>query len=347
MLAMDIAEKVGCLVPDHKPAMLYLNGSPYGNSYVLIEHLNDKWLKSRYGHDNYIIIRTTGHHEQRKNNPEYRKLLKWATDKNIRMTMEEAGKRIDIENLSRWFLSQFFTAGHDMYQGPIVLDRTKPDAKWFWINWDMDAAFTNPIEPEKKHIWEKENSIYNVMMNPVRDRKNPKTARYQNEDPRAILFRRMHQEDPKYKAYFERLFMDVMNHRLSPDQLDQWFKTRYRQITAFQPSEKSYLNNKIRPFITHRPEFLRGIMQKYFGSEESVTCAVEGIEKTKTLIDGIAYNDNYEGWYFKGATITVALTETSDRQIDHWLVNDRIVNAKDKSLTHKIDAPAIIRPVFK
>jgi hypothetical protein len=348
MLAMDIAEKCGCLVPDRKPAMLYLNGAPYGDSYVLVEHLNDKWLHSRYGHDNYVIIRTTGHHEQRKNNARYQKLLKWANDKNIRMTMEEVGKRVDIDNLSRWFLSQFYTAGYDMYQGPLVLDRTKPDAKWFWINWDMDAAFTyNKVEPEKEHVWEKENCIRNVMLNPVRDRKNPKTARYQNEDPRAILFRRMHQEDINYRVYFERLFMEVMNHKLSPRQLDAWYNNRYREIMAFQPSEKSYLEKQIRPFITHRSEYLRGLMQKYIGSEKSFSCAVEGIENTKTIIDGIVYDQSYKGWYFNGATISVAPAHESDRTIDHWLINDRIVQSNGRSLIHTINGHTVIRPVFK
>lgn len=347
-LAMDIAEKCGCLVPDRKPVMLYLNGAPYGDSYVLIEHLNDKWLHSRYDHDNYIIIRTTGHHEQRKNNVEYQKLLKWANDKTIRMTMEEVGKRVDIDNLSRWFLSQFYTAGYDMYQGPLVLDRTKPDAKWFWINWDMDAAFTyNRAEPEKEHVWEKENCIRNVMLNPVRDRKSRKTARYQNEDPRAILFRRMHHEDPNYRVYFERLFMQIMNHKLSPQQLNTWYETRYREITAIQPSEKPFLEEKIRPFITHRSEYLRAMMQKYIGSEKSFLCAVEGIENAKTRIDGIVYDQNYKGWYFKGATISVAPAHGSDRTVDHWLINDRIVRFNGSTLIHTIDGPTIIRPVFK
>lgn len=347
MLALDLAKRIGCLVPEYQPAMIYLNGSQYGNQYVLMEHLNDKWLRSRYGHDNFIILRTTGHQEQRNRCPEYQKLLKWANDKTIRMTMEEAGKQIDIENLCRWFLSQFYTAGHDLYQGPIILDKSKPDSKWFWINWDMDASIANNIEPEKENIWEKENSIRNVMTNPVRDKKNPQTRRYQSEDPRAILFRRLHHEDPNFRRFFERLYMDVMNHKLTPQFLQAWFDGRSREILSINPGEKSFLEEKLRPFITHRSEYLRGLMEKYFGSEESFSCTIEGLESTEAIIDGFQHEGIYEGWYFKGATITIALMDYIDKSIDHWTINGRKAAPNTSRLTHTIDSTTKIRPVFK
>jgi hypothetical protein len=157
----------------------------------------------------------------------------------------------------------------------------------------------------------------------------------------------MHQEDPNYRVYFERLFMKIMNHKLSPHQLETWYKNRYREITTIKPSEKAYLETKIRPFITHRSEYLRGLMQKYIGSENSFSCAVEGIENTKTIIDDIVYDKSYKGWYFKGATISVAPAHESDRTIDHWLINDRIVQFNGRSLIHTINGPTVIRPVFK
>ena len=347
MLAMDLARRIGCLTPEYLPALIYLNGSKYGDSYVLIEHLNDKWLQSRYGHDHFVLLRTTGHKEQRDKSPEYQKLLKWANDGAVRMTMQEVGKRVDIDNLCRWFMSQFYTAGYDMYQGPVILEKKNPDAKWFWINWDMDASFTNGVEPEKAHVWEKENNIRNVMLNPPRDRSDEKTARYQNEDPRAILFRRMHQDDPEFRTYFERLYMDVMNHKLTPQYLEAWFERQSRILLAIQPEERTYLEESIRPFITHRAGYLRGLMQKYFGSEASFSCTLEGLENTRTIIDGFAHEGPYTGWYFKGSTITVAIPDTDARAIDHWTVNGKKSNAGSLDLKHVVDATTTIRPVFK
>lgn len=345
MLAMDLAEQAGCLVPDRKPALFFLNGSEYGGYYVLIEHLNDKWLQSRYGHTDFTIIRTTGHHDERKNNPDFQRLYKWCRDKGVRMTMEEVGRRVDIENFSRWWMSQLFIAGYDMYQGPLVLDKSDPDAKWFTINWDMDGAFVNGAEPEKEHVWQKENCFYNVMMDPVRIRDDRKLGRYHPDDPRGILFRRMHQDDPAYRSYFERLFMDTLNHKLSPQFLEQWFQERSREIIALIPSEKSFLEDKLHPFIIHRADYLRGLMQKYWGSNESVACAVEGIDSNTVAIDGVTYDHDYRGWYFKGSTITVSAS--ADTPIDHWLVNGKKAAFNQTHLSYIIDTTTTIRPVYK
>jgi hypothetical protein len=252
-----------------------------------------------------------------------------------------------IDNLCRWFMSQFYTAGYDMYQGPVVLDRSRPDSKWFWINWDMDGSFANNAEPEKENIWEQENNIRNVMTNPPRDRADPKTKRYQNEDPRAILFRRMHHEDPQFRLYFERLYMDVINHRLTPWYLDAWFDRWSREIMSINPNEKAFLEKKRRPFISHRSAYLRQLMQKYFDSEESFPCTVEGLEKTVAIIDGFQHERDCEGWYFKGSTITVTLVGENDKRIDHWTINGRRTAHGSQELTHTIDSPTTIRPVFK
>jgi len=228
-----------------------------------------------------------------------------------------------------------------MYQGPIVLDRTTPDAKWFWINWDMDGAWDSGVEPEREHIWQQENGIYNVMMNPERDRDNPKTARYQNEDARPILFRRLHHEDPLFRQYFERLFTDVMNHKLTPDYLEHWFQRRSQEILAIHPETKPFLEEKLHPFITHRADYLRELMQTYFGAAQSVACTVEGMEDTKARIDGFDHAGNYTGWYFKGATITITLTD--DKANTGRMV---VAAAGSPTLTHTVEAATTIRPVF-
>ena len=55
--------------------------------------------------------------------------------------MENAAKRVDVDNLSKWYLSQLFCGSAHIYQGLAFLDISKPDGKWKWINWDMDHSF--------------------------------------------------------------------------------------------------------------------------------------------------------------------------------------------------------------
>lgn len=344
-LALDLSKRIGCIVPQEHPVEVYLNGSRYGDRYVLIEHLNKEWLVSHYGHDNFVLLRTTGHREERRKSNEYQRLIKWANDKNIRMTMEEVGKYVDIDNLSRWFISQFYTAGNDMYQGPLLLDKSKPDSKWFWINWDMDCSFKNPFEPEKKNMWEQELNIYNVMHNPKRDRKNPKTARFQRKDPRAILFRRLRNEDPEFKKYFERLFMNVMNHRLTPDILRSWVDYHEKIILSLGSSDQEFFN-QLRLFVNHRSEYLRKLMQKYFGSPESHICRVGGPADMTYEIDGFRSAAGYKGWYFKGSEITVKIESKNEKAVSYWMVNGEKIKSDDNQLKYTINSKTTIEPVF-
>ena len=58
------------------------------------------------------------------------------------LTMKTVSQRVNIDNLTRWFLAVAFCATRDAYQGPgQFLDETKQEGGWFWVNWDMDQSF--------------------------------------------------------------------------------------------------------------------------------------------------------------------------------------------------------------
>ena len=56
---------------------------------------------------------------------------------------------------------------------------------------------------------------------------------------------------------------------------------------------------------------------------------------------------DYTGWYFKGAAITIALTDKQARTIDYWMVNGQKTGKSRATLTHTLNASTTIRPVFK
>lgn len=344
-LALDIAKQIGCIVPEAYPIELYLNGSKCATRFVLTEHLSKEFLVSHYGHDNYVLIRTAGSRRKKRKSNRYQKLVKWANNKNIRMTMEEVEKYVDTNNLSLWYISQFYTAGNDMYQGPALLDTSSTGSKWFWINWDMDHSFQNKLEPEKKRLWEQELNFQNVMNNPERDVNNRKTRFYHPEDPRAILFRRMRNEDSEFKNYFERLFMNVMNHKLTPE----FLKSRidyYDQVNdSFGFPDKNFIN-QLRLFIKHRPEYLRKLMRKYFGSPESYRCVVKGPNEMGYEVDGFISKPEYQGWYFKGSQITIKIYSKDGKNISYWLVNGEQVRSDNNHLTYTVNSETTIKPVF-
>lgn len=346
LLALDISSRIGSPVAKAHPVAVYLNGEKYGKSYALIEHLDKNWLRSHFGHDNFVLLRTTGHPERRKKSLPYQRLKSWVDDEQIDMTMAEAEKYVDVENLSRWYLSQLFTAGNDMYQGPLLLDKTRSDAKWFWVNWDMDQSFHNPFEREKKNLWEQELNFHNVMVNPERDRKNPKTARYQRKDPRPILFRRLRNEDPAFQKYFEGLFMDTMNHRINPRFMAAWIDEREAELLRLTPENRVFFR-KLKEFIRHRPAYLRKLMQQYFGSARSFPCRVIGLNTMTDRIDGYPATTPYKGWYFEGSDITVTIGPLDNRRIVQWFVNGEPVESKQSQFRYTVKSQTTIKPVFK
>ncbi len=346
LLALDLSRRIGCLTPEVHPVVVYLNGKKFGKRYALIEHLDKDWLRSHFGHDDFILLRTTGHPEMRKISSAYQKLKKWVYDTDIRMTMAEVDKRVDIRNLSLWFVSQFFTADNDMYQGPLLRDRTKPDARWFWVNWDMDQSFVNPYEADVKILWQQSLNMHNVIRNPKRDRKNPRTARFQNKDPRAILFRRLSSEDPDYKIYFERLFMDTLNHKINPPYLNAWLDRQRDAILPLNTDDRAFFQT-LAEFLQHRPAYLRKMMRTYYDSPESHSCDVFGPIDQGITIDGYPSELPYKGWYFEGSQITLQIDPGKHHRLVGWRINGRIINSTESQFSHTVMAPVRIEPIFK
>jgi hypothetical protein len=332
-LAFDISREIGSIAPQAKPVKLYLNGSLYGHgTFELIEHLSREYVMSHYGHDNFIFYRIKG----RKNVPdEYRELMRWARRGNAKITMEEAQKRINIDNFSRWWISHLFCANSDPYQGVALLDKSKVDPRWFWINWDMDHSFRNVYERDIQNLWEQKKIIYELMF---------KKRKVTKRDPRAVIFRRLLNEDPEYRNYFQQLLTQVLNHRLNQNYLKSVVDFYEKTAISFGITDRKYFN-EIRLFMKHRPAFLMKLMQRYCSYPEVYPCQVKGPEGIIYRIDGFVHRTGFMGWYFKDSEITVEV-ERYQKNISHWIVNGKRVNSQGRKLVHVIDAATVIKPVF-
>lgn len=332
-IALDISRKIGCLAPYTLPVKVYFNGSLYDDQFVLTEHISEDYLYSLFGHKQFLIERTIK--KRRSRSKEFEVLRKWAADKNSKITMEEVEKRIDIKNLSLWWISQLFCAGKDHYQGPAVLNKKNEGAKWFWINWDMDQCIQNTREKDKK-VWEQELCLYEVMN---------ETSSLDRKDPRGVLFRRLINEDPNYKNYFLTLLSEALNHNLSSGYIES--RIRYYENMATSLNVSAFNDEDIRLYFKKRPKYLRKLMRKYIHSPQSYPCSVK-VGKSKLLykVDGYFYENEYKGWYYKGTDISVTLSESDNGIVKYWLVNGKKINKNMNSLKYKVNAPMVIVPVI-
>ncbi len=329
-LAFDISRKMGCYAPYTKPVKLYLNGEIHGHgNFILIEHLSWEYVLSHFGHRNFVFYRTKG----RKDIPaEYRELVRW-TKETAPVTMRGAQKWIDLDNFSRWWISHLFCANSDPYQGVALLDRSSSEPRWFWINWDMDHSIRNIYERDIEHLWEQRKTIDDLMHQKVKVTKR---------DPRALLFRRLINEDPAYRKYFMKLMMNVLNHMLTPE----FFNSRvnhYQEIAESFGIETGYIR-EIRLFLKHRPAYLMLLMNRYCDFPESYRCTVRAPARLSLEIDGFTHSGNYTGRYFEATSVIVKIK--TRKNVRYWLVNGRKTAEGRNTLTCRVRSETVIQPIF-
>ena len=258
-LSFDIAREIGCIAPECFPVKFYLNGEEYSHGiYFASEHLSKNYLKNHFGHKNFTIIKSKGGDF---NNPDYLKLLEWANNRNHRMTLQEAKKKINIESFTLWWIATIYLGNSDPYQGMALLDKTKKDAKWFWIIWDFDHGIRNRggnREPVSKiNIWEQVSPLYRVMNN----------LYVPEKEVLGILFQRLMKEDLGYPLYFTSLFKQVMKEILTDEFLTSRIEYYTKIAEKFEISDKSYIQ-KEKLFFKNRNKFMEEILLKYLYSPE-------------------------------------------------------------------------------
>ena len=230
-LAYDIARRIGCLTPETKPVQFYLNGK-YQGPYFLTEHLTEEYLKARFGHNQFIFARTKkgkGSKVFKMGNREvYENFLAWPQRAESPFTLKKVAEKVDIDNLSRWFISVLYCGTTDPFQGPLLLDQARPNAKWFWINWDMDQSFMD-FHMKVSKPWELD-TFDDVLNNPWNKR-------------RTIILSRLQKESPEYREYFQELFTKVLNHKLTTSFLNSRIDYYEKVAIDFRVDDRQFIAN--------------------------------------------------------------------------------------------------------
>ena len=269
-LAFDIARRIGALAPETQPASFVLNGEPQG-LFVLTEHVRRPFLVSRFGHDQF----------DRADEALFRE---WTRDVNeaSSVTMSEADAWLDVESLTRWFVSIVFCGTSDAFQGVMFRDRTRPDARWFWVNWDMDHSFKD---------------FY--MTAPVAWRQDTFGGSLRSGAFEARLISWLVAEDPAYRAYLAAAFLEALNYRLTPSFLDERFR-HYRAVAErFGLGNESYLEI-LEDFLRQRPAYVREMVMRYLDPSPLYRVRIEGPPGVGFRINDHAVTAGFSGWYPRG-----------------------------------------------
>ena len=236
-LAYAIAKRVGALVPLTEPVRFFLNGQ-WQDVYVLTESLeaeissNPDYFTVHFGHDGILGPFDPGTKVDAEDvRIPMDQLGRWLERLGRPLTVRQVSERIDVENLTRWFLSVLFCATEDAFQipGPFY-DSSKQTANWFWINWDMDQSFRQ---------WNL-NSLDRIL---IAMETSPRVRA--SGDVRPSVLAGLLADDEEYRESFKIAFARMLNHQLTDDFLDEQFDHYANIARTYSVEDLGYLEPEV------------------------------------------------------------------------------------------------------
>jgi len=296
-LAYEFARALGSITPATRPVRFYLNGV-FQDVYVVTEHFDPRdYFSTHLGHSALMD-------EQSMNRL-------WDQVQAIQpMRMREVSKLVDIDNLTRWFIAVIFCGTHDAFQGPgQFMDPYRRPAPWFWVAWDMDESFRLLDHDTFDKILESATS---------------QRGRRPNE-PRPRILTGLLNDDPEYREYFKGLWVDVMNHVLTPEFVRAKYDYYAGLAVKLGVRDTDYLP-AVKSFLDQRPAVLRTMAAQYLktGPMVQLRMTVPGAVNAHQVDAG------WTGYYFPGMSVRV---ESASGVKTLVMNNDTTVDEDEKRMT--------------
>jgi hypothetical protein len=322
-LALDIAKRIGALVPHHMPIILYMNGNNLG-VYTLLEHVGRRQWQARLGHDNFYFVRHGGTTDEASVS-NYRKAWTWFSENRAQIGIERVSEKIDLHNLTRNLFSLMFCGANDRFQEAAVLDNSEIDPRWRWVTWELSDCFQNKWAlPNGEAQWQQAALRQVVARDPATQSWNPTYRSFRSD-----LFAQLLNNSPEYVEYFLRTVTDALNHEITSDFLESRHAHYESLLEQFHdPLLEGQIEDfrSVRDYLKHRPDYIREDIQAAFGLEGVHTVNVSLPGRKPFAVDGHAINGHYSGRYFSGQTIEVRLNEVSALEPVSWTVNGKIIS---------------------
>ena len=329
-LAYDITTAAGALAAETKIARVFVNGELHG-VYVITERLRDNMTPE-------LLVPRFGHADFAADYNSWRELARQVSELQP-IRMDGVAAHIDIDNLTRWFISVLFCATEDNFQGPQLKDLSDPDGRWFFINWDMDHSFMD-FNQQADVPWE--HDTFRIVL----ERAGEARRGWRDSEVRSIVLTTMLAEDAEYQAYFKRTFDEVMNHRLTREFLDERFAYYARMAQPFDVQGREYLET-LQAFLTHRPAVLREQAEQYLNTRPSRSVTVRPGGPGRVLVDGHPIRAGFDGRYFPDARVRVEIAGAYHDAFDHWRVDGQPRRAGGPAIEVVADHDLLIEPVFE
>jgi len=330
-IASDIARRLGLPYVHSQPAATFVNGDFVGVRSVT-ERIDQHFVASHFAFQDFLMARMK---KMRREKQSRVRLGPRATLKDFETwaafgetpSLEEVRQRVDLDNLIRWVLLVQVVAVGDHLQGTALLELTDPEARWFWVPWDLGISLG---------IWRKPVGRPAAVVNRFKPYFIFPAWR---RDPRTALNGRLLESSPAYRSLFSTTLDEIWNHLLTPAfQRDLIEKYRARCL-AFGLDD-DYLKIVAR-FLEDRPAFLRRQLRRHFGFGEAHRVAVRSPAGTSLLVDGYSQGNSYGGTYFEGSVLRLEVQGATRGEALAWEVDGQ--RREGRTLELEVSAPHQIR----
>lgn len=316
-LAYDIARRLGAIVPDTHPALVYLNGERQG-AYVLTEHITSPgFLESRFGHANFTAA-------DRRTTEQLRRQIRARAP----LTADAIRGLVDLDNLTTWFITMLYCGTTDAFQGVMVRDDTVETSPWFWVVWDMDHSFMD-LYRRAPVSWQHD-TFRTLLRQP---------------EVRSEIVTRLLAEDPVYARAFKARLAEALNHQLTPAFLFDRFEHYATLARMLHVRDASYLPI-LHEFFRHRTAWLFERAATALPDGASWPCEVEAPDGVALSVDGYEVGSAFRGRCFSGTSMRVEAVTRGDLVVRGWRVNGQPTAPGASTLEVPVSGPVRVEPVL-
>jgi hypothetical protein len=282
--AYDAVRAAGGVSPLTEWGLLAVNGRAPGWR-VLLEPIDDDFLKSRWGHARFDVLKGKTFAVKRGDLAAYDALVH-RVEEGVR-TAADVERLIDLPHLTALHFTALFLAtghNHELWQTYFVVDHDQVPPLIHAVGWDLD----NTIKEGPDHE--------TFAMQRTFARRVPEQDTYLG----VLVMLALLDQDPAFRQRYLRYAERMMNHVLTP----AWWDASRR--AAGGPADPARAEQVAR-FLRERPAFLSRSLARDLGLSPPRVVRV-GIQGDGGLtIDGYAHRGPYVGRYFEGGTLELVV----------------------------------------
>ena len=333
----------------YEPCVVYLNGYYYG-IHNIREKIDDYYLEENHGADRKNIDMLTDNNVAEEGDwLAFDSVYNFVTAHNMHLqsNFNEAAERIDLKNLSDYFITETYFDNNDWPEGNVrVWRERKPGSKFRYILFDVDASLgTFPWSPSSLNMLSKCLHLYVDSI----------------PNKHCIILKNLLQNET-YKEYFITRYADLFNTAYSTScfletmdsvkhKIAQDIPRFYTQWGSNFGAWEYEINELLIPYIINRNKLSKTDVLNEFGLpnyyELGITCSPTEAFSELRLNTVVWRKPQFVGTYYETVPVRFKIQPKAGYIFSHWQLSNGQILLSDSitlAMTESLSATAYYYP---